>query len=317
MMLPKKLTKREEQRIVFVPEDSVDIYEWQEETLRVDRVTDIKKFHRRKKRFLESAKGKAFLKYRIKKVRRVYGIDIWLVDGRRLRDGRYAGDVDFTMGGHAYRYLYVPTHEIWIDKLYYKTKDYEPIIWHEYIERTLMRNGLPYSYSHSIASHLEIVLREKKFFVLPVSAHRQHHPWTCGPAAMKIVTDYLRYPVSESYLAKISKTSKKTGTDPENIVKAARRLGFSANDQRFLTPRKVKKLISQGIPIIANYQYEPEFGEGHYAVIIGYSDDSYILSDPASNNGYEVVKIKDFHNQWHELEDETIGQGIIINNEDY
>jgi len=313
-MLPKKLTKREERKIIYVPENSVHIYEWQEENLRIDRVTDIKEFHRRKKRFLESARGQQFLKYRLKKIRRVYGIDIWLVDGRRLRDGRYDGDVDFTMGGHAYRYLYIPTHEIWIDRLYYKTKDYEPIIWHEYIERTIMRNGLPYGYSHQIASRLEIFLRERKFFVLPVSAFRQHYPWTCGPAALKIVMDYLRYPVSESYLARISKASKKTGTDPINMIKAARRLGFSASDKRRLTPGQVKKLISEGTPIIANYQYEPELGEGHYAVIIGYSRDSYILSDPASNKGFEIVKIKDFQKNWYELEDKTVGQGIIINN---
>jgi len=49
-------------------------------------------------------------------------------------------------------------------------------------------------------------------------------------------------------------------------------------------------------------------------VIIGFSRNEFILSDPAKSTGYRRVKIKDFLEQWYELEDKTVHQGIVIGN---
>ncbi|MFZ5365547.1 MAG: cysteine peptidase family C39 domain-containing protein [Patescibacteria group bacterium] len=312
----KRVTKNQLRKLIFIPDDQFEIYMWQEDTLHNKRIADIKKYHYKKSRFINSEKGQAMLKCKLKKTGEIHEIDVWIVDGHRLRSGHQQGDVDFTMGGHGYRYLYIPKHEIWIDQIYYKTKDYWPIVWHEYIERILMRNGLPYNNSHDIASALEIVHRDDDFFVLPIGTHRQNHAWTCGPASLKIVMDYLRYPVSESYLTRLTKCSRKKGTDPENMIAAARKMRFVAEDMRGLKPKLVKKMIRAGIPVIANYQLEPAIGEGHYAVIIGFSENEYVLSNPALDKGYEVVPIKEFQKNWYELEDNTVKQGIIIKNEE-
>jgi len=302
--------------MLFVPEQHVDIYEWQEDVLRIQQVTNIKKFHARKKRFLGSPAGKTFLQYKRRKIATIQGLEIWLVDGDALRSGQKAGDVDFTMGGHAYRYLYVPVDEIWIDDaIARKPRDLWPTIWHEYAERTMMRNGMGYVSAHTFfGSRIEIIQREGSYFLLPVGTHRQNHPYTCGPAAAKIVMDYLRYPVSESHLARLCKATPRKGTNPEDMVAAARRMGFFAQEKRRMSVYSVKRLVRKGIPVIVNYQDTPEYGEGHYAVIIGFSRTHFVLSDPASNVGFEEIIIKDFMKQWYELEDKTVRQGILISN---
>ena len=312
----KLLTKAQLKKMLFVPEKLVDIYEWQEDVLHTQEVTDIKKFHARKRRFLKSPEGIMFQQYKRRRLATIQGLEIWLVDGDALRSGLRAGDVDFTMGGHAYRYLYVPVYEIWIDDaIAKKTRDLWPTIWHEYAERTMMRNGMDYVSAHTFfGSHIEIIQREGSYFLLPIGTHRQNHPYTCGPAAAKIVMDYLRYPVSESHLVRRCKTFPRTGTEPTNIVAAARSMGFFAQEKRRMSVNSVKRFIRNGVPVIANYQSSPEYGEGHYAVIIGFSRSHFVLSDPASDQGYEQIPIIEFMKQWYELEDKTVRQGIMISN---
>jgi hypothetical protein len=64
--------------------------------------------------------------------------------------------------------------------------------------------------------------------------------------------------------------------------------------------------------VIANFQLKPQTREGHYAVLIGCSPHTFILSDPQEEHGYREVKIKDFIKFWYELEDQTVRQGIWI-----
>jgi len=301
-------------KIVFVPKELSKIYQIQEETLRIDKVKNLKEYHAQKRKFFVTERGKKFLSYKQEKFTNLQGLSVWFINGEKLRSGVKAGDVDFTMGGHDYRYLYVPRYEIWIDELYKGTKELWSIIWHEYIERGLMQKGQDYDTAHTTASHLEILLKEGSYFILPVGTYRQSVVWTCGPAAMKIVLDYLRWPVSEPYLVKLTKCTPKKGTTPQEIVEAAKKMNFNAYHKVGMTADEVKDLIKKGNPVIANFQYKHKFGEGHYSVIVGFNDEYFILSDPAEKAGYRMVKIKDFIDQWYELEDKTVRQGIVISN---
>lgn len=310
----KPTNKPRPNKIVFVPKELAKIYEHQEEKLRIDRVKNLKEYHEQKRKFFETERGKKFLSYKTEKFKNLQGLSVWFVDGTKLRSGLKAGDVDFTMGGQGYRYLYVPKYEIWIDQLYKGSKELWSIIWHEYIERALMQKSQDYDEAHITASHLEILLKEGSYFVLPVGTYRQSVVWACGPAAMKIVLDYLRWPVSEPYLVKLSKCTPNNGTTPQNIVEAAKKMNFNAYHKTGMTAEEVKELIKKGGPVIANFQYKHKFGEGHYSVIVGFNDEYFILSDPAEEAGYRMVKIKDFIDQWYELEDKTVRQGIVISN---
>lgn len=289
------------------------MYRWQEKKYHISRVENIKRLYAQKRYFFKTKIGQKFLKYKLTKFKQLHGLEVWLIDGNALRSGTRAGDVDFTMGGHAYRYLYIPRYEIWIDQLYKRQKDFWPLFWHEYIERSLMMKGKSYNASHNIASILEVVLRDEKCFVLPVGTVRQAEWWYCGPASLKIVLDFFRYPVSQRHLRRLLQTRIKKGTDPADIVRAAKKLNFKVKNRQYLTVHEVKKIIRGGYPIIANFQAGPDIPEeGHYAVIIGFTKEEFILSDPQLSAGYATVKIKDFMRTWYEWEDKTVRQGIIL-----
>ncbi|MFZ5932667.1 MAG: hypothetical protein ACOYT7_01080 [Patescibacteria group bacterium] len=160
-------------KYAFSPPGVSGIEKWQIRTYHRDIISDAGKYELEKKAFLETQTGKKFLTYRQEKFLNLNGLSLWLVDGTSLRGGAKAGDVDFTMAGHGFRYLYIPLGEIWIDAVYKNTLDFWPTIWHEYLERNLMAKGMDYDNAHDIAHRLEIVLRQGKYFVLPVGTYRQ------------------------------------------------------------------------------------------------------------------------------------------------
>ena len=96
------------------------------------------------------------------------------------------------------------------------------------------------------------------------------------------------------------------------MVEAAQKIGLRSYQKENLTAGEVKKIIKSGIPVIANFQLKPKLGEGHYAVVIGYSKDTFVLSDPQEDRGYREVKVRDFMELWYELEDQTVRQGIVV-----
>ena len=288
------------------------MYQYQEHRYRIDRINSVSEYNAKKRAFLKTSAGQAFQQYKVEKIERLHGLDYYYVDADALRGGQTKGDVDFTMGGHGYRYLYIPSHEIWIDIAYKNTRADIPTRWHEYTERPLMAQGIRYVDAHEIASNLENVLLEGKYFVLPVGTYRESAPGRCGPASLKIYMDFLRWPVQESYIAKKCKMRASDGTSPEDMINAARALNFQAYEKQNYSVSEVTDLIKNGFPIIANHQSEPTLGEGHYAVIIGYGKDDFIISDPSEDDGYIITPIEEFMAKWYELEDKTYRQGIIL-----
>ena len=98
---------------MLVPQPLVDIYEWQENVLRIRR-SPISRSFTRAETVLEFAGGRSFSSTSADALPRFRALRSgWWTGTRSL--SLKTGDVDFTMGGHAYRYLYIPVYEIWID----------------------------------------------------------------------------------------------------------------------------------------------------------------------------------------------------------
>lgn len=235
---------------------------------------------------------------------------VWLVDGEKIRN---TVDIDFTIGGHGYRYLYIPTSEIWVEREM-KESERWPTIMHEYTERRLMQKGMTYD-AHDYASIIETGIRRGDAVVLPVGTHHQNTGYTCGPSALKIVLDYLGNEHTEKKLAKLSKATPNKGTDPKDLVAAAQSLGYKVIWKQHWTADEVKDEIKKGRPMIANFQLKHEPDEGHYAVIIGFTNkDEFVLSDPSNAvpKGYRTIPAAKFIELWYELEDKTEKEGIVI-----
>ena len=332
---------------VFQPPSLADLYR-KHESLRVWRVKSLKRHHEKSRRLRQR---RNFKRYRIRIIARLPGVTVWSIDADALREGLEKGDVDFTMGGHGYTHLYIPPNEIWIANDL-RRRSVVPTIWHEYFERLLMRGGMHYNIAHSLASRLEITHREGTYFVLPVGTHHQREDGFCLPATLKIYLSYLGRNFSEGHLARLCKTTVENGTDPINVVTAVRRLGFRVQHrgrplmlreiQRYCsaagakgkerkeltnqvrrqagtvrvhqawTAAEVKKSLKKGRPVLANIQLSREYKSGHYLVVIGYTSNTFVVSDPNDDNGYREIPIPEFMKLWYELEDGTVREGFTI-----
>lgn len=83
--------------------------------------------------------------------------EVFVIDGEYVRTNH---DVEFALGGHHYRYEFIPENEIWIEvvKSAYNSISYN--LAHEIVERLLMKNeGKTYEEAHQIASDVERSLR--------------------------------------------------------------------------------------------------------------------------------------------------------------
>ena len=87
----------------------------------------------------------------IRKLMSRNGEDIWLVDGKYVREHLF---LDFTQGGHALRYDFIPRYEIWIDDDL-SSDEWNAVIAHEQYERKLMYQGIDYNQAHTWANKVE------------------------------------------------------------------------------------------------------------------------------------------------------------------
>lgn len=84
-------------------------------------------------------------------------VTVLLVRGADVR----AREVDFTMGGHHYRYPFIPEGEVWIDDAVPDGPDRAATVAHELAERTLMKHlGWAYDRAHTAANALERAVRK-------------------------------------------------------------------------------------------------------------------------------------------------------------
>lgn len=106
----------------------------------------------------KSLKEKQLLKIRQNHLGDIFGIKIWSVDAEYVRDNI---DIDFTTGGNAGVYLYIPENEIWIESLM-EPRDFAPTIVHEMIEFLLMKyKEKSYDDAHDAANTWEQKLRKQ------------------------------------------------------------------------------------------------------------------------------------------------------------
>lgn len=130
------------------------------DTYEINDIPNLSAYKKRKKAFLQSHAGKEIQKCKRELFTELHGFKIYFVDEDQLIRGGVSGHFDFTMGGHGYRYLYIPDDEIWLDS---NTSEETlwPLIWHEYGEAIFMREGKTYDKAHYTVSGLEIQHRRE------------------------------------------------------------------------------------------------------------------------------------------------------------
>ncbi len=155
--------------------------------------------------------------------------------------------------------------------------------------------------------------------MLKVKPYEQQYSGYCGPASLKMVLDYYDVKKSESELARLAKSTKAKGTSGENLVKAARRLGFKAFLKDSAEISEVKKyVLNKKIPVMVNWFSRDD---GHYSVVAGIDKKYIYLQDPELG-GINKIELKKFKRIWFGFEgkylrtknDIIIRRMIVINN---
>lgn len=113
----------------------------------------------------------------------------------------------------------------------------------------------------------------------------------CGPAVLRILISHHGIIASdreygERVFAELTKNSSKYGTSAENIVAAAKKLGFESFYKDECKWRELQKEVNRA-PVIVNWYLDMEKQrDGHYSVAFEVTRSKIILADPS----YGVIR---------------------------
>jgi predicted double-glycine peptidase len=140
---------------------------------------------------------------------------------------------------------------------------------------------------------------------------RQQTNYSCGPAALKAIAKYFQVGTDdEKDYIKLCKATKELGSSPDNIEKAAIKLGLKTKLKKNMTIKELLNYLKKGIPVICSMQAWGSGGEvydkaqsGHYNVAIGFDDKKIYFEDPSIDHpdrGY--LSYEEFDDRWHDIE---------------
>lgn len=139
----------------------------------------------------------------------------------------------------------------------------------------------------------------------------QTHSYDCGAAALRAVAHYWGVgPDREGDFIKACETSKKLGTDPTDIIKAAKKMGLKAGAKEHMSLEELMRFIDEGKPVICAVQawgeeedYE-ELTSGHYVVACGYDEKFVFFEDPSVKGDKERGHMahEDFMRRWVDVD---------------
>lgn len=157
--------------------------------------------------------------------------------------------------------------------------------------------------------------KDVKILDFPVQ-DRQGTSFTCGADCVQKVMVYYGEDFRELDLAHDLKTDPKHGTYVKNIVKFFHRQGLKAIVRQKMTISNLIAQINRNIPVIIMLQawgskenfaknYKDEWDYGHFVVVIGYTCDLILLSDPALFNVGYIPKAE-LKARWHDTDEGNI-----------
>ena len=132
--------------------------------------------------------------------------------------------------------------------------------------------------------------------MLNIKPFRQK-PGYCGPASLKMVLSYFGVEKSEMSLVRLSKCSKDKGATAENLLKAAKKLGFKGFIKDYSDFKDVKRFLKKKIPVIVDWF---SVDEGHYSVVVRVDGKKIYLQDPELGR-LKIMKLKEFKTVWFDF----------------
>jgi len=129
-----------------------------------------------------------------------------------------------------------------------------------------------------------------------ISPVGQQTAYSCGIGALETIFKYYGKKIGGNL-----KYISERGMNHGKLIDVAGKNNFAVHDWTGdLTA--VKSFVSDGIPVIVNYQdYGANNGEnGHYAVVVGYGIKGLKIADPAEGGKIRWIKTSWFRERWRD-----------------
>lgn len=166
---------------------------------------------------------------------------------------------------------------------------------------------------------------QSKTKLLDFPNSRQSFEYSCGPGAVQSVMAYYGDNFRESELIALMKTDKDEGTYLKDIVKFLHFQGYSTTLKHKMTMNELYRFIDNGIPVIVLIQawgeesafrnhYRNEWNDGHFVVVIGYTEKDVLISDPALFTTGNIP-VSEFMERWHDVDEgetKTYQVGVAV-----
>jgi ABC-type bacteriocin/lantibiotic exporter with double-glycine peptidase domain len=152
--------------------------------------------------------------------------------------------------------------------------------------------------------------------VINLATIEQKGNYDCGVASAAMVLKHFNVPTDYEHLMQICKTSKETGTRPEDLAEAI----HSASDDVVATvhtriPWNELIKLNKNVDTLVILDFWDET-DGHYAVMVDVNDFYIVIADPTTGQ-YRLIKRETFETNWFDYEDNYIFNvrlGIICSN---
>ncbi|MFA6566339.1 MAG: cysteine peptidase family C39 domain-containing protein, partial [Candidatus Paceibacterota bacterium] len=132
--------------------------------------------------------------------------------------------------------------------------------------------------------------------MINVPYFEQETPFSCGPAALKMVLHFYGMEKTEEELIVRLRTNKHVGTLHSDMVRVAREEGFYVFENEESSIVEIEGLLKLRVPVIVHFT-EPSENDHHYAVVVRADDTHLVLNDPW-NGEKTTMEIHDFINRW-------------------
>jgi len=163
--------------------------------------------------------------------------------------------------------------------------------------------------------------------LIRVPLTRQSSDYTCGVAALQSILYFhdVQDDYSEDTLVKELKADPVNGTSYKAMADFARSKGYLVDARTEMALDDIRNFIDNGVPVIVLIQawaespvdYSQDWGDGHYALAIGYDRDAVYFMDPSTLGNYTYLPNQEFLDRWHD-EDKGVKLnhfGLIIQRE--
>jgi predicted double-glycine peptidase len=132
--------------------------------------------------------------------------------------------------------------------------------------------------------------------MINVPYFKQSTPFSCGPAALKMMLHFFGVEKTEEELYERLKTNTDVGTLHADMIRVAQEEGFYVFENDDSSVVEISGLLKHRIPVIVHF-VEPSENDNHYAVVVGLDDEHLMLNDPW--NGEKItLEIDDFIERW-------------------